>query len=161
MRYPGIRRDERHGLARALQTAEYLPGFLERNADITVNLRQSPPEDQLVSLPDLIYPFSYDPLSAAFRTLSHNLTSLSVQGVFDGTLFWADDMESTETSNQPANPWRNLRYLRAELELSTPSGSWYFMPKDKQDYAAAPHDPVDTNNYPPTPPEEPRGGRGG
>lgn len=71
MRYPGIRRDEHHGLARALQTAEYLPGFLERNADITVNLRQLPPEDQLVSLPDLIYPFSYDPLSAAFRTLSH------------------------------------------------------------------------------------------
>ncbi|PHH84577.1 hypothetical protein CDD83_1701 [Cordyceps sp. RAO-2017] len=58
MRFPGIRRDDRHGLAEALNQAGFLAGLGIDKADVLLD--QLPPANQLVALPNLIYPLSLD-----------------------------------------------------------------------------------------------------
>ncbi|KAI0145841.1 hypothetical protein F4776DRAFT_660717 [Hypoxylon sp. NC0597] len=54
------------------------------------------------------------------------LVSLDISGVFDGSLFWPGEHESTLL---PASPWPRLRYFYARLGITTPAGAWYFVPR--------------------------------
>lgn len=68
-----------------------------------------------------------DPLSTALRmTLSQcpNLTSLTLRGVFDSSLFWPTSKQTPGTPN--LNYWPNLQFLTVTFDLTTPSGHWYF-----------------------------------
>ena len=68
-----------------------------------------------------------DPLSTALRmTLSQcpSLTSLTLRGVFDPSLFWPTSKQTPGTPN--LKYWPNLQFLTVTFDLTTPSGHWYF-----------------------------------
>lgn len=68
---------------------------------------------------------NHDPLSTAIRlafSQSHTLTSLTLSGVIDSSLFWPAS-QSPDTS---ISHWPNLEFLVVKFDLTTPSGHWYF-----------------------------------
>lgn len=64
----------------------------------------------------------YDPFSACLRFFSENLTSLTLSGYLDSTLFWPS---SDEVNSIPT--WPYLRKLKIVFNMVTPSGDWYFI----------------------------------
>lgn len=146
MRYPTISRNDRHELATALMDA------LARNALSTVNKvvvefeQGDGPENQLVALPNLVFPEDCDPLGTALRHWSqHTLESLTIRGVFDGSLFWPP-----ETLDSPPALWANLERLDVQLSRNTPEGWWYFMPQGRPKYGTAARNPAkDPHDGPP------------
>jgi hypothetical protein len=68
----------------------------------------------------------HDPLSAALRTFSQDLSSLSVTTSLDSTIFWP----SLHESNYTTPHWPFLKDLNVNLSLVSPTGSWYFTGPD-------------------------------
>jgi hypothetical protein len=112
----------RHSFASVLSdcTFSYL-----KIADLT--FFHESPSNQAMKPADLRGDQSHDPLSTALRlTFSQcpNLTSLTLTGVFDSSLFWPPSEQST---NIPVfNCWPNLQFLTVTFDPTTPSGHWYF-----------------------------------
>lgn len=81
------------------------------------------------SYPDCTNESSYDPLGAAFRKWSHNLSSLEIYGVFDESLFGPTEAERRAAPipiPMPSVLWTRLTKFVATLKPCMPSGGWYF-----------------------------------
>lgn len=78
--------------------------------------------DQFRSLPDLVWPSLWDPLSSAIRTLSQGLQALQFRVCAECNLFWpyVEEVDVTIPS------WPRLRTLYVEFQPFLPSGAWYF-----------------------------------
>ncbi|KAK7977112.1 Oxoglutarate iron-dependent oxygenase [Apiospora saccharicola] len=74
-------------------------------------------------------PQHYNPLGAAIRTWSQNLVSLEVSGVFDRSLFWPSEAETTQTvAGASTSPhWPNLEPFTTELPPCSSDGTCYFI----------------------------------
>ncbi|KAI1410169.1 hypothetical protein F5Y13DRAFT_77832 [Hypoxylon sp. FL1857] len=81
--------------------------------------------------PNCVNSLSYEVLGSAMRGWSHNLVSLDISGVFDGSLFWPSEHESSSTT-MPASPWPRLKRFHAKLGITTPAGLWYFIPRSEK-----------------------------
>ena len=120
--YPRIRVTNRHSFASAFSGCTF-PTLK------TVDIRffHKAPLNQNMKPADLRSGQSYDPLSTALRmTFSQCpiLTSLTLTGVFDSSLFWPP---SEQTPHIPTlNCWPNLQFLTVKFDSTTPSGHWYF-----------------------------------
>ncbi|KAI1378996.1 hypothetical protein F4677DRAFT_355152 [Hypoxylon crocopeplum] len=132
-------RDDRHDLAAALAES----GFLSDShcGEVSLSLEGPGPYTPCMTVP-WIFPnymnsLSYDPLGAAVRTLSHNLVSLDISGMFDGSLFWPG---RHELPAMPACPWPRLRHFHAALGLPTLTKAWYFTNRPGCDYRDMPCD---------------------
>lgn len=156
LRYPAIARNDRHELAAAINDAlsDGSPPTIT-NTSIVLD-QDGGPENQLLALPDLTFPGPSDPLGLALCTWSqHNLKTLRVEGVFDGSLFWSpttNTRSSSSSSSSPASPptWSALERLDVQLERNTPAGWWYFMPQDRPAYGTPARDPAtDLHDAPP------------
>jgi hypothetical protein len=91
------------------------------------------PMDQRRTCPSIVpMGFSFDPFSAALRMFSQNLTTLTLNGHLDSTLFWPSPDEK-----DALNPsWPHLKSLDVEINMIAPSGDWYFTgawPADHED----------------------------
>ncbi|CAG8958231.1 hypothetical protein HYFRA_00000585 [Hymenoscyphus fraxineus] len=64
----------------------------------------------------------YDQLSSSLRLYSHNLTSLTLSGHFDASLFWPPRDETS--ASQPT--WPNLVQLKVMFNQVSPSGDFHF-----------------------------------
>lgn len=120
--YPRIRVTDRHNFASAFSGCTF-PSLK------TVDIRffHEAPLNQNMKPADLRSGQSYDPLSTALRmTFSQCpiLTSLTLSGVFDSSLFWPP---SEQTAHIPTlNCWPNLQFLTVVFDTTAPSGHWYF-----------------------------------
>ncbi|KAI1641503.1 hypothetical protein F4809DRAFT_586971 [Biscogniauxia mediterranea] len=116
---------DRFGLACALAAADHLAQLRGCAATLLLD-GQNPCGLGIDSFPVLpsYEDSSFDPLGAAVRTWSHNLVSLSIRGVFDGSLFWPH--ENDLEARMPDSPWPRLKNLNVSLRLTTPDGEWYF-----------------------------------
>ncbi|KAK8062941.1 hypothetical protein PG997_015038 [Apiospora hydei] len=145
LRYPGVLRKDRKSLADALAK------YSEQTMQISRAALAIPMEDVIIdttmAMPNLTYPLAYDVLGTSLRVWSQRLTSFRVHGVFDGALFWPQAHEDAAV-NRPE--WRNMQNFDVHLELSTPSGLWYFMPKGDPSYGRPPRNPAeDPEDMPP------------
>ncbi|KAI1144149.1 hypothetical protein F5Y05DRAFT_18937 [Hypoxylon sp. FL0543] len=123
---------DREALATALVESNFLSA-LRHCKEVCLRLEEQDPivlsrHSRLV-LPNYTNPLSFEALGSAMRTWSHNLVSLEIGGVFDGTLFWPSEHEPSAV---PASPWPRLRNFHAGLELATPTGAWYFVPRSER-----------------------------
>ncbi|OTA66756.1 hypothetical protein K449DRAFT_239300 [Hypoxylon sp. EC38] len=120
---------DREALAAAVVESNF-PSHLQYCRDVHLSLEWQDPfmlsMNPRFVFPNCVNPLSYEVLGSAMRTWSHNLTSLDISGVFDGSLFWPSEHE---LSLMPASPWPRLRYFHAWLGMTTPTGAWYFVPK--------------------------------
>ncbi|KAL7627081.1 hypothetical protein AAE478_003857 [Parahypoxylon ruwenzoriense] len=132
-----IHRDDRHNFAAALVEADLLSDLPCRE----VSLRLEDQDSHVLGMnprfvpPNFTNSLSYDPLSASIHMWSHNLVSLKISGVFDGSLFWPGE---SELLAMPASPWPCLRDLNVDLGLTTPTGAWYFDLKPGTNYRNVP-----------------------
>jgi len=120
-RYPDLRLTNRHSFASALSTLTF--PFLQ-TAHLTFS--HEPPLDQKFKPANLLGDHTCDPLSTALLcafSQSQNLTSLTLTGVFDSSLFWPPFHQS---SNSLVPSWSNLKSLNVTFDITTPSGYWYF-----------------------------------
>ncbi|KAK8137439.1 hypothetical protein PG984_002932 [Apiospora sp. TS-2023a] len=158
LRYPGVLRKDRHGLADALtRYSEQTKDVAHATLDFCMEKGELPNLDEYtMAMPNHVYPLAYDALSASLRVWSQRLTSFSVSGVFDKGLFWPqaeeeEDAAATATATAPPE-WPNLQNLDVQLELCTPSGGWYFQDIDDygSDFGKPPLDPAsDPEDMPP------------
>lgn len=120
--YPANRVTNRHSFAFAFSNCTF-PSL--KTVDIT--FFHEVPLNQYKKPPDLRCGQSYDPLSTALRlTLSQcpNLTSLTLTGVFDSSLFWPSSEQAPSIA--ALSCWPNLQFLTVIFDPITPSGHWYF-----------------------------------
>lgn len=120
--YPKLRVTNRHSFGFGFSICIF--PFLQ-TADIT--FFHEPPSNQDIKPANLLNAQNYDPLSTAFRqTFSQcpNLTSLTLTGVFDSSLFWPSSQQSPNTLS---NCWPNLQFFTVNCDPITPSGHWYFI----------------------------------
>ncbi|KAI1501838.1 hypothetical protein F5X99DRAFT_381160 [Biscogniauxia marginata] len=129
--YPGLPRQDRHTLAEAITEHS---GQLKKLVNVFIAFGPlGGPCNQFLSMPDLLYPLQHDPLGVALRRWSGNIEYLDLKGTFDGTLFWPHSSESAEDHRE--SPVRaKLKKIYVSLEKHTPSGWWYFMPENANDY---------------------------
>ncbi|KAK7959138.1 uncharacterized protein PG986_003992 [Apiospora aurea] len=145
LRYPGVLRQDRKSLADALAK------YSEQTMQISRATLEIPMEDididTTMAMPNLTYPLAYDVLGASLRVWSQRLTSFRVHGVFDGALFWPQADEDAAVGRPE---WRNMEKFDVHLDLTTPSGLWYFMPKGDPSYGRPPRNPAeDPEDMPP------------
>ena len=142
-----LRLTNRHSFASALLTCTF-PSL--KIAEIT--FYHEAPLNQRMKPANLLGNHTYDPLSTALlRTFSQaqNLTSLTLTGVFDSSLFWPS---SHQSPNTPVPSWPNLKSLIVTFDLTTPSGHWYFTdpsgldPEDVLTLPAEDEDSEDSSN---------------
>ncbi|KAF7541595.1 hypothetical protein G7054_g512 [Neopestalotiopsis clavispora] len=131
-------RENRRGFAEALAKADFLAGQNLRQFTLTTDDLEA---TDLLFKPRFVFPNchasttepSYDPLSAAIRTLSHNLVSLNLCGTFNSSLFWPTESEPNGSSTSASSPlsaqWPHLKYTTVKLGLCTPNGGWHFKAK--------------------------------
>lgn len=118
--WAGPRRDSRHDLARALDTA---PTLRLRVARLDFLFPMAPEFEQIEPFSNLVSPARHDPLSSSLRVLSYQLRRFSLTALIDPTLFWTD---------KGAPPfWPNLEALHVMFQIVSPSGDWYFDFSDK------------------------------
>jgi hypothetical protein len=79
---------------------------------------------------------SVDPLSAALRGFSVNLTSFTVKGTIDPSLFWPP----SESDARTTLAWPSLKTYFLTFDMTTPSGTWYFT-RDPAATASPPSSP--------------------
>lgn len=117
--YQGPRRDSRHDFAKNMNLL-LLPKYL-RELDLNFIHPHLSIEsiDQTKKMPNLTFPFSYDPFSTSLRTISYHLRRMRLFAVVDETLFWPAD-----GGELPA--WPQLESLDICFHFVSPSGRWYF-----------------------------------
>lgn len=144
VRYPGFLRDTRKALAdsfniRSRETSTVFEARIDLSLDGGAAVQTKP-------MPCLTYPEGYDLLGASLRHWSQRLNDFRVHGVFDESLFWPHAQEHTVSRPE----WPHLEIFNTRLERHTPSGWWYFMPKDNASYGTRPRDPaMDPDDQPP------------
>jgi hypothetical protein len=131
-------RETRRGFAEALAKANFLAGQNLRHFTLSTDDLEA---TDLLFKPRFVFPNchasttepSYDPLSAAVRTMSHNLISLNLCGTFDSSLFWPTETEPNSSSTSASSPlsaqWPHLKHTTVKLGLCTPNGGWHFKAK--------------------------------
>lgn len=120
--YPAIRVANRHSFASLLSHCTF--PFLKI---MSINFFHEAPRNQNFEPEDLRGGHSYDPLSTSLRMILSqcpNLTSLTLTGVFDSSLFWPSSEQTASTSE--FNCWPNLEFFSVTFDPTTPSGHWYF-----------------------------------
>jgi hypothetical protein len=92
----------------------------------TIEFYHELPTDQRLACPSLLPAgLSYDPFSAALRTFSKNLVSLTLHALIDSTLFWP----SSNEFDTPTPMWPYLKTLNVTFPMVSPHGDWYFTGK--------------------------------
>ncbi|KAH7095616.1 hypothetical protein FB567DRAFT_34823 [Paraphoma chrysanthemicola] len=87
------------------------------------DFHQEPHEDHGVSSPSVLPSGAlYDPFSASLRVFSQHLTSFTLSGYVDSTLFWPSDHETCSTPS-----WPSLKRLNIFFNAAAPSGDWYYV----------------------------------
>lgn len=133
--------ETRHGLAEALSKAEFLSGRDLHHLTLTVD--DFDVRDIRAGLFWARYPAvfpnchastiepSYDPVSSAIRTLSHNLISLNLRGTFDGSLFWPSEAEPDGDNilSLSSLQWPSLKHTTVKMGFCTPNGGWHVRAK--------------------------------
>ncbi|KAI5925703.1 hypothetical protein F4810DRAFT_657703 [Camillea tinctor] len=115
--------NHREELARFLDATGYIS---QARYCKEVVLWLEPDDDQeyyLSQRPSYLNSLGFDPLGASLRTWSHNLVSLDVRGVFDGSLFWPSKFELD--AKMPDSPWPRLKNLFVKLVVRTPARDSY------------------------------------
>lgn len=144
-RYPNLRLTNRDSFASTLSTYTF-PSV--KTAEIT--FYHEAPLNQRMKPTNLLGGHTYDPLSTALlRTFSQsqNLTSLTLTGVFDSSLFWL----SNQSPSTPVPSWPALKSLTVTFDLTTPSGHWYFTDpsgSDPEDVPTLPAEADDSEDSP-------------
>ncbi|TPX21389.1 hypothetical protein DIZ76_015346 [Coccidioides immitis] len=121
--WEGPWRDTRHAFGNTMLSAPTLPHKIEKAKLLFGHgPRSELMVDQARALPDLVDPFTYDPVSTALRVFSQRVVELKIRACADSTIFWPspDDAKSESPS------WPYLRHLRVEFRPVSPSGVWYF-----------------------------------
>lgn len=119
--WEGPRRDSRNDFASALQANyKHIPkGLRCANLDFLFPIEAAEDIDHRTSMPDIISPAPYVPISSSLRLLSSHLRQLQLRVSADQTLFWPEGEASI-----PA--WPQLESLEVMFHPVSPSGTWYF-----------------------------------
>ncbi|RSL47543.1 hypothetical protein CEP53_009883 [Fusarium sp. AF-6] len=133
-RYPVLRRSQRHELANSIQKA--LPGSAGLRT-LEVCMRQELLWNHAWHPADLTCAdTASDPLCGAIRETTGGLkalTNLTVTGCLDQSLFWP-----SPAAPLPEPFWQNLECLDVQLDMTTPSGGWYFKARTPAEHIDAP-----------------------
>jgi hypothetical protein len=115
------RQDDRIAFAKALEYCSLVP-----HSTATIEFYHEFPMDQRLACPSLISAgLSYDPFSAALRTFSKDLVSLTLRALIDSTLFWP----SSDEFDTPTPMWPYLKTLNVTFPMVSSHGDWYFTSK--------------------------------
>lgn len=115
------RMGNRSDFARAIRTNSWTS---IKSANI--KLYHNHPSNQNDTLPVIVEAdLLFDPVSAALRQMTYNLTTLYLTGTIDPTIFWPHSSEENSAFFTPPT-WPHLRTISVDFDMTTPSGEWYF-----------------------------------
>ncbi|KAI0602471.1 hypothetical protein F4775DRAFT_602491 [Biscogniauxia sp. FL1348] len=130
--YHGLVLQDRQSLADAI--GEHLEA-LKRIKQVALLMEaDGGPINQAIAIPSCLCDLGYDPLGSAMRRWALGIEYTTIQGSYDGTLFWPHSSEPEYDGYSAIIKQSKMKRMLVTLERYTPSGWWYFMPTFSQEF---------------------------